>query len=199
MKRRMLVGGLLPLGLMACGVAWGADAAHAATAPLTITLDAGAKSGAVSDALRIVMLLTLLAVLPAVLIAMTSFTRTIIVLSMLRHAFGMQDTPPNMVLVSLALFLTLFTMAPAFQTAYQNGIRPLADNEITMESAVTQTVRPLREFMIRQTREKDLALILEIAKVEVPDSIEDVATIHIVPAFLLSELKTAFTIGFVIF
>jgi flagellar biosynthetic protein FliP len=199
---RKLCGVLLPLVLLgAAGVALGADAApaKAALAPLTITLDAGAKGGAVSDALRIVMLLTLLAVLPAIIIAMTSFTRTIIVLSMLRHAFGMQDTPPNMVLVSLALFLTLFTMAPAFQAAYQNGIRPMADNEITMESAVTQTVRPLREFMIRQTREKDLALMLEIAKVEVPDSIEEVSTIHIIPAFLLSELKTAFTIGFVIF
>jgi len=90
-------------------------------------------------------------------------------------------------------------MAPAFQAAYDGGIRPMADNQITMESAVTQTIRPLREFMIRQTREKDLALMLEIAKVEVPDSIEDVSTIHIIPAFLLSELKTAFTIGFVIF
>jgi flagellar biosynthetic protein FliP len=189
---------LLPAGLLAlAGAAFGAPAA--VTAPLTITLDPGAKAGAVSDALRIVMLLTLLAVLPAILIAMTSFTRTIIVLSMLRHAFGMQDTPPNMVLVSLALFLTLFTMAPAFQAAYDGGIRPMADNQITLESAVTQTIRPLREFMIRQTREKDLALMLEIAKVEVPDSIEEVSTIHIIPAFLLSELKTAFTIGFVIF
>jgi flagellar biosynthetic protein FliP len=189
---------LLPASLLAlAGAAFGAQAA--VTAPLTITLDPGAKAGAVSDALRIVMLLTLLAVLPAILIAMTSFTRTIIVLSMLRHAFGMQDTPPNMVLVSLALFLTLFTMAPAFQAAYDGGIRPMADNQITLESAVTQTIRPLREFMIRQTREKDLALMLEIAKVEVPDSIEEVSTIHIIPAFLLSELKTAFTIGFVIF
>jgi flagellar biosynthetic protein FliP len=186
----------LPLMLLGiAGGAWGADA----LAPLTISLDAGAKGGSVSDALRIVMLLTLLAVLPAILIAMTSFTRTIIVLSMLRHAFGMQDTPPNMVLVSLALFLTLFTMAPAIQAAYTNGIKPMADNTIGMEAAVTQAVRPLREFMIRQTREKDLALILEIAKVEVPDSIEDVSTIHIIPAFLISELKTAFTIGFVIF
>ena len=187
---------LLPLILLgAAGSALGADA----VAPLTLTLDAGAKGGSVSDALRIVMLLTLLAVLPAVVIAMTSFTRTIIVLSMLRHAFGMQDTPPNMVLVSLALFLTLFTMAPAFQASYQNGIKPLADNQISMESAVTQAVRPLREFMIRQTREKDLALILEIARVEVPDSIEEVSTVHVIPAFLISELKTAFTIGFVIF
>src|SRR6476659_2396611 len=162
---------LVPLALLGiAGVALGADpaAAKAASAPLTITLDAGAKGGAVSDALRIVLLLTLLAVLPAILIAMTSFTRTIIVLSMLRHAFGMQDTPPNMVLVSLALFLTLFTMAPSFEAAYQNGIKPMVDNRIEMESAVTQVVKPLREFMIHQTREKDLALILEIAKVPVP-------------------------------
>ena len=171
----------------------------APVAPLSIAIDPGAQAGVVSDALRIVMLLTLLAVLPAVVIAMTSFTRTIIVLSMLRHAFGMQDTPPNMVLISLALFLTLFTMGPAFQSAYQEGIKPMAENTITMEAAVNNTVRPLREFMIRQTREKDLALILEIAKVEVPDSIEEVSTLHIIPAFLISELKTAFTIGFVIF
>jgi flagellar biosynthetic protein FliP len=177
-----------------CGAAMAAP-----VAPLSIAIDPGAQAGVVSDALRIVMLLTLLAVLPAVVIAMTSFTRTIIVLSMLRHAFGMQDTPPNMVLISLALFLTLFTMGPAFQSAYQEGIKPMAENTITMEAAVTNTVRPLREFMIRQTREKDLALILEIAKVEVPDSIEEVSTLHIIPAFLISELKTAFTIGFVIF
>jgi len=189
---------LLGFAAAAFGAEPGA-AKNAMSMPLTIALDPGATSGAVSDALRIVMLLTLLAVLPAILIAMTSFTRTIIVLSMLRHAFGMQDTPPNMVLVSLALFLTLFTMAPAFQLSYQNGIKPMADNQITLEAAVTQTVRPLREFMIRQTREKDLALILEIAKVEVPESIEEVSTIHIIPAFLISELKTAFTIGFVIF
>jgi flagellar biosynthetic protein FliP len=186
----------LPALLAMTGVAVGAEPA---TSPLTIALDVGAQSGAVSDALRIMMLLTLLAVLPAVVIAMTSFTRTIIVLSMLRHAFGMQDTPPNMVLISLALFLTLFTMAPAFQTAYQEGIKPMSDNTLSMEAALTNTVRPLREFMIRQTREKDLALILEIAKVEVPESIEQVSTIHIIPAFLISELKTAFTIGFVIF
>lgn len=197
---RRLAGALLPLALMlVSAAAFGAAAAPAATSPLTITLDPGAQGGAVSDALRIVTLLTLLAVLPAVLIAMTSFTRTIIVLSMLRHAFGMQDTPPNMVLVSLALFLTLFTMAPSFKAAYESGIKPLSENRLTLESAATQTIRPLREFMIRQTREKDLALILEVARVEVPDSIEEVSTIHIVPAFLLSELKTAFTIGFVIF
>jgi flagellar biosynthesis protein FliP len=130
---------------------------------------------------------------------MTSFTRTIIVLSILRHAFGMQDTPPNMVLMSLALFLTLFTMAPAVEDINKNSFQPFSRNEITVEQAVTAGVRPLREFMIRQTREKDLQLMMEVAHAPIPDSVEDVGTVYIVPAFLLSELKTAFQIGFVIF
>jgi flagellar biosynthesis protein FliP len=155
--------------------------------------------GAIAEPLKIVLLLTVLALLPAIVIAMTSFTRTIIVLSMLRHAFGMQDTPPNMVLLSMALFLTLFTMAPALQQINATSYRPLVENKIDLETAVTAGVQPLREFMVRQTREQDLALILQIAQAPQPDSVEDVNTVHIVPAFLLSELKTAFQIGFVIF
>ena len=179
-----------------CGVLLVLLGATAASAAVPERAAVGMET---SQALRMVLGLTVLAVLPALLVCITAFLRIVIVLAMLRHALGMPETPPNTVVIGLALFLTLFTMAPAFQQSYQNGIRPLADNQITMESAVTQTVRPLREFMIRQTREKDLALMLEIAGVEVPDSIEQVSTIHIIPAFLLSELKTAFTIGFVIF
>jgi flagellar biosynthesis protein FliP len=171
---------------------------HAADAPLTLQLSGGSGS-TLAQPLRIVLLLTVLALLPAIVIAMTSFTRTIIVLSMLRHAFGMQDTPPNMVLLSVALFLTLFTMAPALQQINDTSLQPLLQEKIDMQTAVTQGVEPLRAFMVRQTREKDLALILEIAHAPQPESIESVRTIHIVPAFLLSELKTAFQIGFVIF
>lgn len=168
--------------------------------PLGITLDPVTTAGQpVAGALRIVVMLTLLALLPAMVIAMTSFTRTIIVLSLLRHAFGMQDTPPNMVLVSLALFLTLFTMAPAIQQINTRGVQPFERGEITMQDAMLEGVKPLREFMIRQTREKDLALVLDVARAKVPDSVEQVPTIQLVPAFLLSELKTAFQIGFVIF
>src|SRR5687768_14185014 len=156
------------------GVALGAEPSASVTAPLTITLDPGAKSGAVSDALRIVMLLTLLAVLPAILIAMTSFTRTIIVLSMLRHAFGMQDTPPNAVLLSMAMFLTLFTMAPAMEEIHAKSLQPLMRNELSMEDAVREGIAPLRDFMVRQAREKDLELMLEVARAPVPDSIADV-------------------------
>jgi len=157
-------------------------------------------SGAsLAQPLRIILLLTALSLLPAVVIAMTSFTRTIIVLSMLRHAFGMQDTPPNMVLLSMALFLTLFTMAPALEQINETSIQPLMEQNMDMGTAVDNAVAPLREFMVRQTREKDLALMLEIARAPRPESIESVKTVHLVPAFLLSELKTAFQIGFVIF
>ena len=162
------------------------------------TLDLPAEE-ALARPLRIVMLLTMLAVLPAIVIAMTSFTRTIIVLSMLRHAFGMQDTPPNMVLVSLALFLTLFTMAPAFQADQRTACSRWPQTRSTLESRGHAGVGPLREFMMRQTREKDLALILEIAQGRSAGFDRGRSTIHIIPAFLLSELKTAFPIGFVIF
>jgi len=167
---------------------------------LGITIDALHGNGtAVAPALQIVLLLTLLALLPAIVVAMTSFTRTIIVLSMLRHAFGMQDTPPNMVLTSLALFLTLFTMSPVLTEINTKSIQPLMANKLTIEQAVNEGIEPLRRFMIRQTREKDLALMFEVAHVPVPESLEAVQTVHLVPAFLLSELKTAFQVGFVIF
>jgi flagellar biosynthetic protein FliP len=164
------------------------------------SIELGGSTGAsLAQPLRIILMLTALSVLPAVVIAMTSFTRTIIVLSMLRHAFGMQDTPPNMVLLSVALFLTLFTMAPAIERINQNSIQPLLNQNMDFEAAVSNAVDPLREFMVRQTREKDLALMLDVANAPRPESIESVKTIHLVPAFLLSELKTAFQIGFVIF
>jgi len=199
MSRRVLwqfvalaIGGVVTRG------AWAAAATPAN--PLGIVLEPSSAGGEpVMGALRIVVMLTLLALVPAVVIAMTSFTRTIIVLSMLRHAFGMQDTPPNMVLISVALFLTLFTMTPAIEQINTQALQPLERGELKMQPAIEAGLQPLREFMIRQTREKDIELILDVAHVPVPDSIEGVRTIHIVPAFLISELKTAFQIGFVIF
>lgn len=170
-----------------------------AAAPLTVTLGSGADGEQVAGALRIVMVLTALTLLPAIIVAMTSFTRTIIVLSILRHAFGMQDTPPNVVLLSLALALTVFTMAPAIAEINAKAYTPLMRNEATLEQATTAAVAPLREFMIRQTREKDLQVILDVSHTPVPDSIEDVQTIHLTAAFLLSELKTSFQIGFILF
>jgi flagellar biosynthetic protein FliP len=177
-----------------------AQGAHAASdAPLSLTLDVSKGGGGLAGPLKIVALMTILALLPAVVIAMTSFTRTIIVLSMLRHAFGMQDTPPNMVLLSMALFLTVFTMSPALEQINRDSLQPLMQEKIDAGVAVTRGVQPLRDFMVRQTREKDLALMIEVAHAPQPATIDDVKTIHIVPAFLLSELKTAFQIGFVVF
>ena len=191
---------LLLLGVLLCCLLMSslAAATESATA-LPIDFSWPRKGDALADPLRIVALLTVLAVLPALVIAMTSFLRTIIVLSMLRQAFGMQDTPPNIVLLSLALFLTLFTMTPALERINEDSVKPFAAQQIDLSTALTHGVAPLREFMVRQTREKDLALILEIARAPAPDSIEDVQTLHIIPAFMLSELKTSFQIGFVIF
>jgi flagellar biosynthesis protein FliP len=160
---------------------------------------AGAGELPLADGFKIVLLLTAIALLPAALVAMTSFTRTIIVLSMLRHAFGMPDTPPATVLVSVALFLTLLTMSPVATDIYSTAIVPLAEDRIGLERAVEEGVAPLRRFMTRQTREQDLALVLDAARVPIPESIDEVGTLYIVPAFLISELKTAFQIGFVIF
>jgi flagellar biosynthetic protein FliP len=187
----------LPLAL----AAFGADGQAPGGIPgVSITVDPSfVGAPAVADALKIVFGLTAIALIPAALIAMTSFTRTIIVLSMLRQAFGMQETPPNMVLVSLALFLTIFTMAPVLTASYRDGVQPLLDSQASVETAVAAGIAPFRDFMIKQTRDSDLALILDVASVPIPATVDDVQTIHVVPAFLLSELKTAFQIGFIIF
>ncbi len=202
MTRRRTIALAGATGMLLCLTALAGTAQPATTDVLggAVRVAVGGSGGpGLNDALRIVLGLTLIAILPAIVVAMTSFTRTIIVLSMLRHAFGMQDTPPNVVLVSLSLFLTLFTMSPAIDQMYKNGVQPLSRHEINLDQALTAGVAPLREFMLRQTREADLQVILESAHVPVPDSIEGVRTLYVIPAFLLSELKTAFQIGFVIF
>jgi flagellar biosynthetic protein FliP len=118
---------------------------------------------------------------------------------MLRHALGMQETPPNTVLVTLALFLTLFTMMPVFQDVNDNAFQPYMSGKLAPDKAMEQALTPLRGFMIRQTRESDLALMLEISKTPPPESVDKISTVHLIPAFMLSELKSAFQIGFVIF
>lgn len=153
----------------------------------------------VATAFRILLGLTVLSLAPAILIVMTAFTRIIIVLAMLRHAVGMQDTPPNTVLVSLALFLTLFTMLPVFDRVHDIAFAPYMQGKLGFDVALERGIDPLREFMLRQTREQDLALMLDLAKAAPPQKPEEVRLLHLVPAFMLSELKTAFQIGFVIF
>jgi flagellar biosynthetic protein FliP len=160
---------------------------------------AGGGRAEVASALQILIALTVLSLAPAILVSMTSFIRTVIVLSMLRHAFGMQETPPNTVLVSLALFVTLFTMLPVVNKVNTEAVQPYLANKIALEDAYKRGVEPLRDFMVRQTREQDLALMVELSHDAPPKTIDDVKLVQLIPAFMLSELRTAFQIGFVIF
>ncbi len=152
-----------------------------------------------AQALRIVLGLTVLAVLPALLVSVTSFLRIIIVLSMLRHGLGMQETPPNTALIGLALFLTLFTMSPTLEQINRQAFQPFMAGTISMEQAYEKGSAPLRDFMVRQTREQDLALMVELSKAKAPQSMDDISNVQLIPAYMLSELRTAFQIGFVVF
>ncbi len=153
----------------------------------------------VVNVIKIILVMTVLTLAPAILIMMTSFTRLIIVLSFLRQAMGVQQMPPNQLLVGLALFLTFFIMGPAFTDMNEHGIQPYIAGKIGQEEALTQTLAPLRKFMFTQTRPSDLALFVKLAKIPKPKTLSDVPTITLIPAFVISELKTAFQIGFIIF
>lgn len=153
----------------------------------------------VVNAIKIVLVMTVLTLAPAILIMMTSFTRLIIVFSFLRQALGVQQMPPNQLLVGLALFLTFFIMGPAFSEMNTNGIQPYVAGKISQEKALEQTLAPLRKFMLTQTRPQDLSLFVKLGKIETPKTLADVPTMVLVPAFVVSELKTAFQIGFIIF
>lgn len=151
------------------------------------------------SALKVLLILTVLSLAPALVIVMTSFTRIIIVLSILRHALGLQQTPPNVVLISLAMFLTAFNMMPVFKQINDTAFQPLMANKMPMEAAAEKGLVPLHDFMTRQVREKDLALMIELSKQPKPDSLSNVSMFTLVPAFMLSELYAAFQIGFMIF
>ena len=149
--------------------------------------------------LQTLLLLTALSFLPAALLMMTSFTRIIIVLSLLRQALGTQSAPPNQVMVGLALFLTLFVMGPVFDKIYTDAYQPLSENKITMTQALDRGVAPLKTFMLKQTRQADLALFVKLSNGPALQGPEDVPLRVLIPAFITSELKTAFQIGFAIF
>ncbi|WP_185232975.1 flagellar type III secretion system pore protein FliP [Teredinibacter franksiae] len=144
-------------------------------------------------------LFALLGFLPFFLIATTTFTRNIIVLSFLRHALGLQQSPPNMVLITLAMFLTLFTMTPVLKQSYQVGIQPYLDNHMEAGEALDQSWQPIKTFLVRQTHEKDMVFVYRMNGESVPKNVAEVSFEYLVPAFMLSELKTAFKMGFIIF
>lgn len=153
----------------------------------------------VVNGFEILLLLTILTLAPSILIMMTSFTRTIIVLSFTRNALGTQQMPPNQVLIGLALFLSFFIMAPIGSQINDNGIQPYLAGEIGQEQAMEEIMEPVRSFMFKQTQQKDLALFMNLSGTEDPDTLADIPSHILIPAFIISELKIAFQIGFLIY
>jgi flagellar biosynthesis protein FliP len=165
----------------------------------TVTVDLGDSGSSTGHIVQLLALLTVLSLAPAILITVTSFTRIIVVLSFLRNALGTQQTPPNIVLMSLALFLTAFVMQPSLEAAYNNGIAPLIDNKITETEAFERTAAPLHDFMMAHVRSQDLQLFVGMAKIEAVADPKDTPLRVLVPAFMVSELRRAFEIGFLLF
>lgn len=155
--------------------------------------------GEISVLIQILFLLTILSLAPAILIMMTSFTRLIVTFSFLRHALGIHQMPPNQIIIGLSLFLTFFIMTPVWQAVQENALTPYMQKKISQEKALEEAMKPVRKFMLKQTREKDIALFINMAKVPKPKNSEDISTTVLLPAFMISELKTAFQMGFILF
>lgn len=192
MKRTTVIGFIV--ALIGCLVA-----AHPAFAQ-SINIDLGDSGGSASGRiLQLMALITILSLAPSILMMVTSFTRIIVVLSLLRSALGIQQTPPNIVLISLALFMTGYIMAPTLSTAFNEGIQPLIEEKITEKEAFEKTVKPFHTFMLAHTREQDLQLFVDLGKFGTIESPEATPLRALVPAFMISELRRAFEIGFLIF
>lgn len=183
---------------LAPNIGWSADSGIA-TPFFTIGLDNAEQSMAPTVTLQIFLLMTVLSLAPAILIMVTSFTRIVIVLSLLRRALGTMQMPPNQVMVGLALFLTIFIMAPVWHQINQNALQPYLDKKINNQEALQNAVVPLREFMFKQTREKDLGLFIAIGKFERPNNVADIPISVLIPSFIISEVKTAFQIGLLLY
>ncbi len=152
-----------------------------------------------SNWLQILILLTVLTLIPTILIMTTSFTRIVVVLSFVRNALGIQQMPPNQVIIGIALFITIFIMSPTINTINKDAVQPYLNKQITQEQAIKSAEIPLKEFMFKQTRSKDIALFVNLAKIEKPKSIEDIPVTVMIPAFIISELRIAFQIGFLVY
>ncbi|HEY5672421.1 MAG TPA: flagellar type III secretion system pore protein FliP [Malonomonas sp.] len=173
----------------------------AAQALPTITLGVGnaTEPGEVSTALQVIILLTILSVAPAILLMTTGFTRIVIVLSFVRQAIGTQQAPSNQIVIGLSLFLTFFIMAPVYDQVNETALQPYLEKKINQEQAITAALTPVRAFMFTQVGEKDLQLLVDISKSPQPENQADISLLTLIPAFMLSELKRAFQMGFLIF
>lgn len=178
-----------------------ANVADAAPLIPSINVDIGNAENPqeVSSTLQVIGILTILTIAPGILIMTTSFVRIVVVIGFLRNALATQNVPPNQVILGLAMFMTFYIMSPYWSAANENGIQPYLAGEISQEEAIDRTIEPIREFMFKQTRESDLALFVNLSEAERPESQDEVSTFVLIPAFMISELKTAFQIGFMIY
>lgn len=167
--------------------------------PLQFTLNTDEDEGSLATTLQILLVLTVIALAPSILIMVTSFTRIIIVLHFVRSALGTQNTPPNQVLIGLALFLTFFIMSPVLTQVNAEAVQPLSRGELSQEEAFDAGITPIRTFMLEQTDVKDLRLFMDIAEIESVDTVEDIPITIIIPSFVISELRKAFIMGFLIY
>jgi len=188
--------GLMTLFIMS-GYAWALDPISLPT--VKIGLEQAQSPEQVNTLLQIIFLMTVLSIAPAILIMMTSFTRLAIVFSMLRQALGTQQMPPNQIIVGLALLLTFFLMSPVYTQINKDALQPYLAEQISQKEALDKALKPIRAFMLKQTRKKDIALFMDISGNKRPNNYDEVPTIVLVSAFSISELKTAFQIGFVIY
>jgi flagellar biosynthetic protein FliP len=186
--------------MLTLSVAFAASAADPLPFPnVSLNIGGNADQGKASTVLQLLFILTILSLAPAILLMLTSFTRIVIVLSLVRNALGTQQMPGNQIIIGLAMFLTFFIMAPVWQQVNEEALKPYYEDRITGEEAFTLASVPVKNFMLKQTREKDLALFVKISKEKRPEKPLDISLPVLIPAFVISELKTAFQIGFLIF
>ncbi len=189
----------LPVAAVALLLTAGTAAAETLSLPGLLGVGTASKPGETATVLQILFLMTIFSLAPSLLIMTTSFTRIVVVLSFLRNAMGTQQAPSNQIVIALSLFLTFFIMTPVWQQVNSQALEPYKAQTITQEQALNRGVAPIRKFMLSQVREKDLALFISLSKQARPKNSDDVPTLTIVPAFIISELRTAFQIGFLIY
>jgi flagellar biosynthesis protein FliP len=190
----VVVGGVALLTLSAC-----AASPELAAPGVTLSVQPGGDPQQVTSGVQLLVLLTVLSLAPAILILATSFTRIVIVLSMVRNAIGTPTIPPNQVIIGLSLLLTFFIMAPVYNQVDQQALQPYLRKEVDQETALNLAMNPVREFMFKQTREKDIQLFLDLSGKSQPETLADISTVDLFPAFVISELRTAFTMGFILY
>jgi len=189
----ILVFGLL---LLCC---WSGEAGAQGLPKISLQVEEAKRGGDAAVSLQIIFMLTILSLAPSILIMMTSFTRIVVVLSFLRTAIGTQQMPPNQLLIGLSLFLTFFIMAPVLERVNNEAIQPLIEDQIPYKEALDKGMEPMREFMMKQTRQKDMALFIRLARVQQPKDRSGIPNSVLIPSFIISELRTAFQIGFILF